>query len=478
MFSQYKSKAMLDYFMEITKIPRPSYKEDKIARYLCAFAAERGLECSVDDKYNVHIKKAGSSGREDEGAVLLQGHTDMVCECDAGIVWDCEREGVKTEVDGDFIHAQGTTLGGDDGAAVAAMLAILDGAAGSHPPIECLFTTCEEVGLDGAKAFDMKKISARRMINLDSESEGEAIISCAGGMRTDIIMKAETCPFENAPLKITVSGLCGGHSGADIHLGRANANKLLARVLSSLLADTANNLVSVFGGSKDNAITRSAEAVISVKDAESAKETLKSIEKDIIGTLSDEDSAEFSLACEVCDAPEYMCTHTSGVSFVELLLQLPYGVIEWISEASGEVESSANIGIVKSEGGVLSIAVSSRSNDEGKLDAIEKTLGDIAAEFGCSFTHRNRYPGWKNAGESRVEALYTESYEELFGVRPLIHAIHAGLECGLFKAAIPDMDIISIGPSIIDIHTPRERMSLSSCDKFWQVLCRMLADKI
>ncbi len=478
MFSEYKSKAMLDYFLEITKIPRPSYKEDKIAEYLCEFAQKRGLEYSVDSKYNVLIKKPGTEGRENEGAVLLQGHTDMVCECDEGILWDCEREGVKTEIDGDFIHALGTTLGGDDGAAVAAMLAILDGALDSHPPIECLFTTCEEVGLDGAKAFDMKKISARRMINLDSESEGEAIISCAGGVRTDIIMKAETCSFENIPLKITVSGLCGGHSGADIHLGRANANKLLAQALSVLLADEGNNLVSFWGGSKDNAITRSAEAVISVKDAESVKETLKSVKADIMSTLSEEDSAEFGISCEACDIPEYMLAHASGVSFVELILRLPFGVIEWINETSGEVESSANIGIVKTEGEELRVAVSSRSNDEGKLDAIEKSLGDIATEFGCSFAHRSRYPGWKNAGKSRVEALYTESYEELFGVRPLIHAIHAGLECGIFKAAIPDMDIISIGPSIIDIHTPRERMSLSSCDKFWQVLCRMLADRI
>ncbi len=477
MFSKYTSKAMLEHFLAITKIPRPSYNEDKIAAYLCDFASKRGLECSVDEKYNVLIKAPATDGREGEGAVLLQGHTDMVCESDFGVEWDCKTEGVQTVIEGDFIRAEGTTLGGDDGAAVAAMLALLESSDISHPPLECLFTTCEEVGLDGAKAFDMTKISARRMINLDSESEGEAIISCAGGVRTDIVMKADFCDFDRAALKITVKGLCGGHSGADIHLGRANANKLLSGVLKVLFKDTKNNLATFAGGTKDNAITRSAEAVISVKDTAGVKDKVEMLEAQIKQTLCEDDARDFELVCERCEAPDYMCEHEQSVAFANLLSLLPCGVMGWIDEESGEVESSANIGIVKTDDEGFYITVSSRSNDENKLDNLEYILENFAVLYGCELTHKNRYPGWKNAEGSHVEALYKAVYKELYGVYPKICAIHAGLECGLFKAAIPDMDIISIGPSIIDIHTPRERMSLSSCDSFFAVLCKMLEDK-
>ncbi len=478
MFSNYTSKAMLDNFLRLTKIPRPSYKEEKIAEYICDFARERGLEYSVDQKNNVLVYAPATEGREGEGAVLLQGHTDMVCESDFGVEWDCEHDGVKTVVEGDFIRAEGTTLGGDDGAAVAAMLALLDGSDVSHGPLECLFTTCEEVGLDGAKAFDMSRLHARRMINLDSETEGEAIISCAGGVRTDIVMKCDFCDFDRAALKITVKGLCGGHSGADIHLGRANANKLLAGVLKVILKDTKNNLATFFGGTKDNAITRSAEAVVSVKDISSVKDTVEMLESQIKATLSAEDAREFSVTCERCEAPEYMCEHEQSVAFANLLSLLPCGVMGWIDEDAGEVESSANIGMVRTDEDGFYITVSSRSNDEAKLDNLEYILDNFAVLYGCELTHKNRYPGWKNAEGSQVESLYKSVYKELFGVYPRICAIHAGLECGLFKAAIPDMDIISIGPSIIDIHTPRERMSLSSCDRFWAVLCKMLEDKI
>ena len=476
-FSAYSCKKMLEYFEQITKIPRASYKEEKIAKYLCSFAEDRGLWYSIDDHYNVVIKAPGTIGREDEASVLLQGHTDMVCEADFGFDWDVENQGVKAFIDGDWIKADGTTLGGDDGAAVAAMLAILDGAMDSHPPIECLFTTCEEVGLDGAKSFDTSIISSRRMFNLDSECEGEAIISCAGGVRTDITMKIDFCSFDRAALKITVKGLCGGHSGADIHLGRANATKLLSQVLKVLFKDTKNNLATFFGGSKDNAITRSAEAVVSVKDIISVKDTVARLEKSIKDTLSDEDRAEFEIVCERCEAPDYMCEHEASVAFINLLSLLPCGVMGWIDEERGEVESSCNIGVVTTDEDGFNITVSSRSNDEDKLDNLEYILDNFAVLYGCELEHKSRYPGWKNAQASPIEALYKKAYKECFGTYPKICAIHAGLECGIIKKAIPDMDIISIGPTILDIHTPRERMSISSCERFWTVLKRMLEDK-
>ena len=284
-FQSYSSHKMLEYFYELTKIPRASYKEEKIADYLCEFARARDLYFYRDESNNVLIKAQGTKGREDEGAVLLQGHTDMVCEAELGYDWDVDNTGVDAYIDGDFIRARGTTLGADDGAAVGAMLAILDGALESHPPVECLFTTCEEVGLDGMKNFDMSKLTARRMFNLDSECEGEAIISCAGGVRTDIVHKMDFCDFDRAAVKITVKGLAGGHSGADIHLGRANANKVLANVLKVLLKDRKNNLALFFGGTKDNAITRSAEALLSVKSVSEVIDSVKVIEQNIKSTF-------------------------------------------------------------------------------------------------------------------------------------------------------------------------------------------------
>ncbi|MEE1356704.1 MAG: beta-Ala-His dipeptidase [Clostridia bacterium] len=476
-YSSYKCRRMLEYFEEISKIPRASYKEDKIADYLCNFAKERGIYCVRDAFHNVFMRIQGTQGREDEPPVLLQGHTDMVCEAEFGIEWNTRSEGVKTYVEGDFIKADGTTLGGDDGAAVGAMLAILDGALASHPPIECLFTTCEEVGLDGMKNFDMSNISARRMINLDSETEGEAVISCAGGVRTDIFLRTDFCSFDRTALKITVKGLCGGHSGADIHLGRANANKVLATVLKVLMKDTRTNIAGIFGGTKDNAITRSAEAVISVKDVNAAKEAVGMLYDKIKATLSEDDRASFDIICEKTEAPDTMCGHETGVALVKLLSLLPCGVMEWIDEDRGMVESSCNIGVVSTDDEGFRIIVSSRSNDEAKLDGLVQILDNFAQLYGCRIEHRNRYPGWKNANGSPVESLYKNVYRSLFGVYPNICAIHAGLECGLVKKAIPDMDIISIGPTILDIHTPRERMSLSSCDKFWLTLEKMLMDR-
>ena len=477
-FQSYSSHKMLEYFYELTKIPRASYKEEKIADYLCEFARARDLYFYRDGHNNVLIKAQGTAGRESEGAVLLQGHTDMVCEAELGYDWDVDNVGVDAYIDGDFIRARGTTLGADDGAAVGAMLAILDGALESHPPVECLFTTCEEVGLDGMKNFDMSLITARRMLNLDSECEGEAIISCAGGVRTDIVHKMDFCDFDRAAVKITVKGLAGGHSGADIHLGRQNANKVLANVLKVLLKDRKNNLALFFGGTKDNAITRSAEALLSVKSVSEVIDSVKVIEQNIKSTLTPEDREEFEIVCERTEAPDTMCEHEDSVAFVNLLSLLPCGVMGWIDEDAGMVESSANIGIVSTTDEGFVVTVSSRSNDEGKLDNLENILDNFAVLYGCELTHKNRYPGWKNASGSPVEALYKNTYRELFGEYPKINAIHAGLECGLVKAAIPDMDIISIGPTMFDIHTTRERMSLSSCDRFWLTLAKMLEDKI
>ena len=477
-FTANKSKRMLEYFFEITKIPRASYHEDKIADYLCDFARERGLWYIRDNANNVLIKKGGTEGRENEAAVLLQGHTDMVCEADFGYEWDVVERGIDAYIDGDMVKARGTTLGGDDGAAVAAMLAIRDGALESHGPVECLFTTCEEVGLDGMKSFDMSSITARRMINLDSETEGEAVISCAGGVRTDITVKMDTCSFDRAALKITVKGLSGGHSGADIHLGRANATKLLAGVLKSLLRDQKTNVAQIFGGTKDNAITRDAYAILSVKDVEAVVDAVELLRDKIKKTLCDEDKVGFDISCDRTEAPDLMFEHAASVALVNLLSLLPCGVMGWIDEDSGMVESSANIGIVTTDEHGVNITVSSRSNDEAKLDNLEYILENFAVLYGCELEHRNRYPGWKNADGSPVEALYKNVYRKLYGTYPRICAIHAGLECGLVKAAIPDMDIISIGPTMHDIHTPRERMSLSSCDRFWETLSAMLADRI
>lgn len=470
-----KPEKFFNYFEEISAIPRGSGNEKGIADYIVAFAKKRGLECYRDETNNVFVRMPATKGRENEGAVMLQGHTDMVCEKNFDTVHDFENEGIKLVLDGDTLRADGTTLGADNGVAVALMLAILDGGLESHPTIECLFTTSEEVGLDGAKAFDYSLVTAEKMINLDSEGEGIATVSCAGGVRTDLSMKAATVECSKSALLIKISGLAGGHSGAEIHCGRANANKLMGRVLAILLGEVKFNLVSIEGGSKDNAIPRECRALIALD------------ESDVMKAIEIVKAQERVIKRELCEADKNMtldAVEREGVSAsfdsattknaVSLMSVVANGVFAMSHDIDGLVEYSRNLGVIKTDENGIDFIFSARSSTESMIDHSQRELEMLGGLCSCSVRHYSRYPGWRYEKESELREIYIKAAEKVLGREPVIMAIHAGLECGIIKSHINNMDMISIGPEMRDIHSPDENLDLPSCERFWLIIEEML----
>ena len=463
---------MFYYFEEICKIPHGSGNEKQIADYLCTFAEERGLDFYRDEENNVLIKKNGTAGRENQEPVLLQGHTDMVCEKLPESDHDFLRDPLKLYVKDGWLAAEGTTLGADDGIAVAAMLAILDGAMASHPPLECLFTTSEETGMNGVIAFDFSKVSARRMLNLDSASEGEVVCGCAGGVRSEITLAGEKKTVEGEALCISLSGLCGGHSGEDINRGLANANRLMGRILLAIRAEMPVHLVSVKGGSKDNAIPRDCTAVLVVEDGVRATAIAENEAKNIAAELAAAD-AEFACRVSECEsAPAWSADLSARI--LAAIANAPCGVIEMSRDAEGLVEWSSNLGVIATEGESITLSFLSRSTIEARIDHTIRVFDALALAVGGKAEHHSRYTGWNYVKESELRERYLGTFRGLFGkeAKPII--IHAGLECGLIRAKVPDMDMISIGPETLGLHSPTERMNIASAERFWQILDGML----
>lgn len=463
---------MFHYFEEISRIPRGSGNEKGIADYLVAFADARGLECYRDGENNVFIKMKASAGRENEDPVLLQGHTDMVCEKLPEVEHDFLRDPLKLYVEDGWLKARGTTLGADDGIAVAAMLALLDGASVSHPALECLFTTAEETGMNGAIAFDFSRVTARRLLNLDSASEAEVVCGCAGGVRSEITLTGARTAVNREALCVKISGLCGGHSGEDIHRGLANANRLIARVLLAVADKMEVRIVSIHGGSKDNAIPRDCMATVVVPDVEAASQIIAEESRNIAAELAAADR-DFDCSVDIVTA-----TEAWDVAFSTRLLcamsNSPCGVLEMSRDAEGLVEWSTNMGIVRTEGDSATVCWTTRSTMDARLDHTIRSLDALAKTIGGSARHHSRYTGWNFEKNSPLRDSYIAAYQELFGeqVKPVI--IHAGLECGLIRAKVPDMDMISIGPENIGLHSPSERLNIASAERFWRVLEKML----
>lgn len=471
----YQPARLFRFFEEISAIPRGSRNEAAIAGYLVDFAKARGLEWYRDEMQNVFIRMPGSAGREQEPAVLIQGHTDMVCEKNNDTVHDFATDPLKLAVADGKLYAEGTTLGGDDGIAVAVMLTILDGELASHPPVECLFTSQEEIGLHGAGAFDCSLIRARRMINLDSESDNSAIVGCAGGVRSDMTVPLTRMPFAGEALAIEVKGLMGGHSGENIHLGRANANKIMARLLNVLLAEDEMHLCTCEGGSKDNAIPRECRAVVSVRSAADAAAKVLALAEAIRGELVPDDSA-FTVSAVPTAAPAVMVDADSTRRAILPMVVAAIGVLA-MNHAVGMVEYSRNMGVVRMSDTEIRITFSSRSPKASQLTASVEELDALAMLCGGTFNHHSHYPGWDYAAVSPLRDAYVAAYRRLFGEAPVIKSIHAGLECGLLKAKIPDLDIIAIGPNLENIHSPAEKMDLASCEKIWKIVAEILAHK-
>lgn len=466
-----KPERVFHYFEKISEIPRESGNEAEVASYIESTARKMGHEAVKDESNNVFVRVKASSGKENAKTVLLQGHTDMVCEKNAGTEHDFSKDAIKLVKDGDFIRADGTTLGADDGVAVAVMLAVMEDSSLVHGPLECLFTTEEETGLCGMKAFDKKLIEADYMINLDSEDSSCATVSCAGGVRTDFLFK--DIPFEKCKNEVTVSvsGLAGGHSGADINLGRANANKLAFELVSQI-KDA--RLISVCGGNKDNAIPRECTVKFTCQEPEYAVEVLEEYAENIKENLCKEDSG-FKAECSFKRGDTHCFAEKYSRAVISLITSLPCGVLEMSESVEDFVKTSTSVGIVRSDGADIRITSSSRSSSETSLDSVVanlESLGNFAKA--SEISHRDRYPAWDLTEGSELQRIYKGTYEELFGETPKITGIHAGLECGLVKCEKPDLDIISIGPDAYDIHTPDEKLSVSSTEKIYNLLIKIL----
>ena len=465
--------SLFRYFEEISAIPRASYNEKAVADYLERFAAERGLYCYRDALHNVLIKKPATAGQEGREPILFQGHTDMVCEKNAGVEHDFATQGIELWVDGNFLRAKGTTLGADNGVAVALMLAILDGAIESHPAVECLFTTAEEVGLNGAHGFDYSKISARRMVNADSEALGTITCGCAGGVRSELKLPLEVETFSGNALRISVGGLMGGHSGENINCGRANANKLMGRLLASLKPICDVRLISVDGGSKDNAIPRECVALIAVPDAEAASQTL-SVQAELIARELVLEDRGFSVTIEDAECEAVMLTKKCTASVVALLAASANGVFEMSRNVKGLVEFSRNLGVVRTSSDAIEFVFAARSAIESRLDASVCEIDALCEVVGGTTHHHSRYPGWDFAPTSDLREAYIKAYRDVTGETANVNVIHAGLECGIIYSHLPDMDIISVGPNLHDLHSPDESLELDSVEVFWKTIVRLL----
>ena len=470
----YQPEKLFRYFEQICAIPHGSGNEAAIAQFLVDFAAERGLECHRDAVNNVFIKAPATPGLEDRPAILLQGHTDMVCEKNNDTVHDFTRDGLKLFVENGWLGAKGTTLGGDDGIAVAMMMAILDGQT-PHPAVECLFTVEEEVGLLGAESFDYSLVSASRMINMDSEDEACVTAGCAGGLRTDLTIPVAYEDAKGMGVMIKLGGLAGGHSGADVHRGRANANKLMGRILLALGTSFDYRLCYIEGGSKDNAIPRECVALVSGKDLLMMPAMVAKLTNDIKAELCAED-AGFYMQCNTVAAPTVCLDKSSTARVIGAIGTVAVGVLAMSNDIPGLVEYSRNLGIIRTQEGEVHLTLSSRSALESQLDASINDLDALATLCGGSARHHSRYPGWSYAKESPIRDKYLQAYAKLFGKTPEVSVIHAGLECGIIRSRLPEMDMISVGPNMRNIHSPDERLDLASCARFWQVIAAILAE--
>lgn len=469
---------LMRYFEEISAIPRATYKEEKIADYLVAFAKDRNLEFYRDEVHNVLINLPATPDCVDCEPILLQGHTDMVCEKNAGVEHDFDSDPLQLYEKDGWIRAKDTTLGADNGVSVAVMLAILDGEAASHPALQCLFTVSEEVGMDGVKAFDFDRVYARKMINMDSTDEWRIIAGCAGGLRSQISVPVTRQADELPQLRLRIGGLCGGHSGEDIHKGRANANKVLGYILWELFrAHSELRLVSVTGGGKENAIPREAEALFCVGDVEAVKKQIGELRAKISESLVREDEG-FFVTAEDWDSEGFLPMDFSTTQKVIFLLEtVSVGVFSMNRSLPDVVEFSRNLGILDTSEDSVSFVFSSRSAIESQIDRSASELEAYARMLGGTVLHYNRYPGWNFSEVSPIREEYEKAYRTLFGGETKTEVIHAGLECGLIKEKIPNMDLISCGPIVINLHSPDEALHKESFARFFSVILELLRAK-
>ena len=496
--SQLQPQSVFHYFEEICRIPHGSGNIRQISDYLKQFADSRGLECIQDEFLNIIIIKEATAGYEEEEAIILQGHMDMVAIKKPDCAVDMTKEPLQLYIEDNKIRANGTSLGGDDGIAVAYALALLDAQDISHPRLEIVLTVDEETGMEGAKEIDLSMLRGKRLINLDQEEEGVIITSCAGGARVDVSVPMCTEQVDRKSVqavRIQVSGLMGGHSGMEIHKGRGNANCLLGRILKGSSERFGIRLITMYGGQADNAIPREAAALtlVDITQTNELISYVKETENSLRQELGDRD-AGFTVVCEVsdeqtvsdgcstgheCHGNSIKCLDKASTDrALDCLCKLPNGVIAMSPDLEGLVQTSLNLGVIAHKEDALCYSYAVRSSVDGDRERLCEQMTEVAARSGAKAQVRNAYPGWAYRKDSPLRETVTQIYEQMYGKKPVLQAIHAGLECGILASKIEGLDCVSIGPDMADVHTAEESLDIASVRRTWEYLLHILAYRL
>lgn len=470
-------KKVFYYFEKISSIPRGSKNNENISNYLVEFAKEHSLTYIQDSYYNVTIFKEASKGYEEAPTVMLQGHMDMVCERENGCQHDFTREGLDLVVEGDFIYAKGTTLGGDDGIAIAYALAILEDDSMLHPALEVVITTDEEIGMQGAIGLDTARLKATYMLNIDSEEEGILLASCAGGMTSVCRLPMDTKKIQGHRVELHIAGLQGGHSGTEINKNRTNATLLMGRMLNFFKNQKLSFAIAhISGGLKDNAITREARVELVMEDLEALeakrleflsmmKKELKTSEPNLTIVIQKEEFGEYEVLTEALKE-----------KILFFLAYTPQGIQTMSADIEGLVESSLNLGIFTMPEQEIVFSYSVRSSVHSYKKYLGERLKALIEHLGGSYVEEGDYPAWEYKADSKLRELLCKVFEKQYGYSPKIEAIHAGIECGIIAGKMPEIDIVSFGPNIFDIHTPKERMSISSTIRVYDFIVHILEE--
>lgn len=468
--------SVFQYFEEICAIPHGSGNTKQISDYCVRFAREHDLRCIQDASNNIIIFKDGTPGYAQSAPVMIQGHLDMVCEKTPDCTIDFTTDGLSLRVDDGLISAEGTTLGGDDGIAVAYALAILAADDIPHPPLEVVFTVDEEIGMLGAAALDCTPLRARTMLNLDSEDEGYLLVSCAGGVCATCHLPIVREPIEGIHIALTVSGLMGGHSGVEIDKGRANANQLLGRVLNELRKTVSYFLLSVSGGLKDNAIPREATAeLIAAPDVVDAIQSFAAMYQNIFSAEYHATEPSLSLTAAIGESGTFSGMDNSAQTrTIAALVNLPGGIQRMSADIPGLVQTSLNLGILTTTETDVSMHFSVRSSVGTEKQALISQLSNLMDILGGSVVCTGDYPAWEYNPDSKLRDLMVDIFEEQYGRKPVVQALHAGVECGLFAGKLPGLDCVSFGPDMKDIHTTSECMDVASVQRTWKFTLEIL----
>ena len=464
------------FFEEIAAIPHGSGNVKQISDYLVEFAKKRNLKYRQDEKLNVIIWKDGTPGYENADTVILQGHMDMVAVKTADCDKDMKKEGLELQTDGDFLCAKGTSLGGDNGIAVAYALAVLDSDTIAHPPVEAVFTVDEEIGLLGAAYIDTSDLKGRKLLNMDSEDEGVFTVSCAGGATVEYILSYHRAPTNARIIEIKIDGFTGGHSGVEIDKGRANANCIMGRILLNVFQNVGMRIVSVNGGEKDNAIAKISEAAIAVLP-ETVEKTQEIIERTFAEVKEEYQPTDPNAKIQINVMEEGLCEAISDMATLSVVVSLatmPNGIQRMNPDMPQMVQTSLNLGILRTDEKTVTLSYAVRSSKETEKNFLIEKLRAMTEIFGGEIKVSGTYPGWEYKADSTLRDTAVKAYESLYGKEPVVEGIHAGLECGMFADKIENLDAISFGPSMKDVHTTDEKLSISSTERTWKLLVKIL----